>query len=97
MSQRSFVCTQLNGFKYSKRWNNSVWHVDVTLIGMTSLDQSEPGVMPMKENSTFLKAPGLESHHQMQFSVIYMTLVVREVRSYLSAEMKFVYSTAPVN
>ena len=33
-------------------------------------------VMAMKRNSIFPKAPRLEPHHQMQFSVITRTLVV---------------------
>ena len=33
------------------------------------------GVMPMKEYYTFPKAPGLEFHHQIQFSVLSSILV----------------------
>ena len=35
-------------------------------------------VMPMKGSSTFLKALGLEPHHQMQFSVIPRILIERK-------------------
>ena len=44
------------------------------------------GIMAVKENSTFLKTPGLEPHHLMQFSVIYRTLV--KVDSHLFAGMQ---------
>ena len=47
--------------------------------------------MTMKGYLTFPKAPGVEPHHQMQFSVISMTLIGE---AYPSAELcvyKFVY------
>ena len=40
MSQSWFVCTQLNGFKYRKRLNSSIWPIDGILTGTTNLDQS---------------------------------------------------------
>ena len=38
----SFVCTQLNGFKYSKWLNSSIWCIDGTQTGTTTLGQSGP-------------------------------------------------------
>ena len=43
MSQNSFVCTQLNSFKYNKWLNSSIWPIDRTLTGTTTLCQSELG------------------------------------------------------
>ena len=40
MSQSSFVCTQLNGFKYSKWLNISIWPIDGTLTDTTAPGQS---------------------------------------------------------
>ena len=48
-------------------------------------------MMAMKGFFTFLKALGLEPHHRMQFIVLSRKLVER---SYPSAEMQSVYSTA---
>ena len=44
------------------------------------------GIMAMKEYSTFLKAPGLKPHHQMQFGVISSTL---------NGEMQLAYAVGP--
>ena len=49
----------------------------------------------MKGYSTYLKAPGVEPHYQMQFSVMPGTMV--KVRSYLTAEVQLAYSTAPTD
>ena len=43
MSQSSFVCIQFNGFKYSKWLNSSIWPIDGTVTGTTTLGQSGPG------------------------------------------------------
>ena len=40
MSQNSFVCTQLNGFKYSKWLNSAIWPIDGTLTGTNAPGQS---------------------------------------------------------
>ena len=40
MSQNSFVCTQLNGFKYSKWLNSSIWPIDGNLTGTKTPGQS---------------------------------------------------------
>ena len=50
--------------------------------------------MAAKENSKFARTPGQDSHHQ-RVSVISKTLV--RGGSYLSAEMKLAYLTAPAN
>ena len=39
----SFVCTQLNGFKYSKWLNSSIWPIDGALTGTSTAGQSELG------------------------------------------------------
>ena len=49
----------------------------------------------MKEYSTFHKAAGFETHHQMQFDVLSRTLVGGG--SYFSAEAQSKYSTAPAD
>ena len=43
MSQNSFVCTQLSGFKYRKWLNISIWFIDLTLTGTTTLGHSGLG------------------------------------------------------
>ena len=43
MSQSSFVCTQLNGFNYTKWLQSSIWSIDETLTGITTSGQSGPG------------------------------------------------------
>ena len=55
MSWTSFVCTQLNGFKFcyltqiilfsiNQKWlNSSVWPLDMTLTSSTTLSPSGPG------------------------------------------------------
>ena len=52
------------------------------------------GVMSMKGYSTFPKAPELEPHHQMGFSIMSRTYY-RE--SYPTAEVQLVYSTVPTD
>ena len=42
-SQSSFVCTQLNAFKYSEWLNSSICLIGGTLTSTTTLGQSEPG------------------------------------------------------
>ena len=49
----------------------------------------------MKKYFTFPKIPVLHPHHQMQFRVIYRTLI--RGGSYHSADVQSTYSTAPVN
>ena len=57
----------------------SIWHLDGTLTGTTIMLRVGMGVMAMKGYSTFSKAPGREIHIQIQFSVIYRTLVLSGV------------------
>ena len=65
MSQGLFICTWLNGFKYRKGLNSSIWPIDRTLTGTTTLGQSGPESNGNDRlHSTFPKAPGLEPHHQ---------------------------------
>ena len=59
----------------------------------TNLGQSEPGSNGNEEYSTFLKVPGLEPRHQIQFSVLTKTLIGGK-KSYPSTEVLSVYSTA---
>ena len=49
--------------------------------------------MAMKMYSTFSKSPRLKPYRQMQFSVLYRTLVVEVGMSYPSAEMESAYFT----
>ena len=39
----SIVCTQLNGYKFSKWLNISIWPIDKTQTGTTTPDQSWHG------------------------------------------------------
>ena len=50
----------LNGFKYSKLLNNSIWPIDGTLTDTTTSSQSKPGASGKKGYSTFSKTLGLE-------------------------------------
>ena len=50
----NFVCTQLNGFKYSKWLNGSICSTHGTPKGTTTLSQSEPG---SNENEEVLHIP----------------------------------------
>ena len=57
----------------------------------------------MKGYSTFTKAPGLEPHYQMQFSVMHRTLVGGRGLVWLvdltpsSVEVQLAYITAPTD
>ena len=58
----------------SKRLNSSIWPIDETLTGTTTLD---PGRPESKGNERILGIPqtlSLEPHHQVHFSVISRTL-----------------------
>ena len=57
IQDKTFVCTQLNGFKYDKWLNSSIWPIYGTLRIM--------GVMAMKGYSTFPNTSKLEFPHQM--------------------------------
>ena len=107
MRQRSFVNSQLNGFKYcyltqvilfningyksSKGLNSFIWPIDGLQQVLSFWVRVDLGVMTVKEYSTFSKDLELEPHHQMQFSIISRTLLWE---GYFSAEMQSVYSTA---
>ena len=39
----SFICTQLNGFKYGKWLNSFISSIDATLTGTITRGQCEPG------------------------------------------------------
>ena len=67
MNQGSFVSTQLNGFKYRKWLNGSIWLIDWILTGTIALGQSGcgSGVMVVNGYSTFPKAPGLEPYYHI--------------------------------
>ena len=43
MNQSLFGCTLLNGFKYSKWLNNSIWPTNETLTGIINMGRSGPG------------------------------------------------------
>ena len=68
----------------------------MTLTGITTLGESEPGSNGHKGYSKSPKAPGVESHDQKQFSLILKTLVEGWERGPTSsAEMQSAYFTAP--
>ena len=50
-------------------------NISISLIDGALQVRVDQGIMLMKEYSTLPKPSGLESHHQMQFSVICRTLV----------------------
>ena len=56
----SYVCTQLNGFKYSKWLNSPTWPIDGILISTTTSDQSGTGSNGNKEVLYIPQALGLE-------------------------------------
>ena len=74
--QSSFVCTQLNGSKYCSlilivltvKWVLLIKHFYFAWQVLPIQIKVDLGLMPMK----FI---GVEPHHQLQFSVIYRTLV----------------------
>ena len=94
MSQSSFVCTQSNGFKSRKWLNISIWLIDGTLTGTTTLGQSGPGnngnkgVLHILQSSRTEVSPlgGLVSYQGCSLD-----------GGYPAAEMQSVYSTAPAN
>ena len=53
--------------------NSCIWPIYRTISGTTNPGQSGPGGKGNEE--VFPKAPGLETHHRMQFSVLFVTLV----------------------
>ena len=55
--------------------NISIWPIDRTLPGTTTLLQSNLGVMAIRRYSTFPESPALAPHDQIHFSVIHKTLV----------------------
>ena len=87
IKHQSFVCTQLNGQTVLFDPLTGPYQV-LTLRVRVNL-----GAMTMKGFSIFHTASGQESHHQMQFWIIFTTLMVEE--SYPPAEMQSVYSTPP--
>ena len=105
----SFICTGLKdfkycylillvlfvyiSFKYSKWLNGSFWAIDGTQTNTICQGQHELGSNGNEEVLHIPQSSRLEPHPQMQFSVIYRTLLVG--MSYSSAELQLVYSTAP--
>ena len=59
---------QLNGFKYSKWLNSSIWSIGWTLTNNISPSQLE--IWPMKKFLTFPKTLVLEPHHHIVFLYI---------------------------
>ena len=56
-----------------RKWlNNTIWCINETLPDTTNLllVRVNLGVIVLKKYSTFLRFPGLELHHQIQFNVI---------------------------
>ena len=92
----SFVRTQINCFKYSKWLNSPIWLVDETLTGTTTTDRRGTGSNDNKGMLQFFKAPDVEPHYHMQFSVISRTLIVG-LGSYASAELKSALSREQAN
>ena len=63
-----------------KRLNSSIWPIDGTQTSNTTPVRVYPGISVKKMYYTFLKAPGVEIHHQMQFSVIFKTFISGDLR-----------------
>ena len=81
-----FMCTQLNDFKCSKWLNSSIWPLDGTLTGTTTLDQNGPGIngnkdglhIPQNSSAGVSPSKGLVSYPGYLLG-----------RGLLSAEMQF--------
>ena len=65
MSQSSFVCTQLNSFKFSEWLNLSIWPIDNTLTGTTTPGQSGPGSYDNKKVLHIPQTQELDLTHQI--------------------------------
>ena len=65
MSQNSFVCTQLTGFKYRKRLNISIQPIYRTLTGTINPGQSGPESNDNEGVFHISQTPRLEPYHQM--------------------------------
>ena len=68
-SQISFVCAHLNGFKYRKPLNISIWPGDGSLTGTTTLIESRPesngkGVLHIPQISKTGALPSDSSSYQ---------------------------------
>ena len=74
---------------------SSVWPIGRTLSGATTLDHVHLGVMAMKRYSAIPQTPALLEPHNQICLVSYPEHPLGE--SYLSAEMRSVYSAAPVD
>ena len=65
----NFICTQLSGFKnrfkYSKWLNSSIWPIDGSLTGTTTLGQSGPGSNGNEGVLHIPQTPRLELHYLM--------------------------------
>ena len=76
----------------SKWLKSSIWSIDGILTGTTRVDLR---VLAMKRYSTFSKAPGLGTYHQMQYNAILRTVVFFGGGGALtSADVQSAYSTA---
>ena len=75
--------------------NNSIWPIDRTLSGATTLGQSEPGSNDNKEVLCIPQISNITWVSPSDCLVSYPRYLLDV--SYLSSEMQSVYSTAPAN
>ena len=80
----------------SKWLNRSIWPKAWILSGTTNLGHCEPKSNGNEGYAKFPKVPGVESHHEIQFSVKNRTLV-RGGGSYPSAEVQLAYFAVPTD
>ena len=78
--------------------NTSIWHIDRTLSGATSLSQSGPGSDANKEELGISQSSSINGASPSDCLVSYPGHTLGGVGdTYSSAEMQLVYSTAPGN
>ena len=87
-----FICTQLNGLKTSNWLNSSIWPINGSYQALQFPIWVDLGIMAMKGYFTFSKAPRLEPHYDMQFSIKARTLIEGGWGFYPSAEVQSAYS-----
>ena len=64
-SKPLIICLHtIKGFKYRRWLDISIWLIDGTPTGITTLSQGEPDCNSNEGYSAFSKAPGLEPHYQ---------------------------------
>ena len=90
------VCTQLNGLRYSKRLDNSIWFIKETLTGTITPGQNEPGSNG-NEGVLYILFYSRIGASPSDSLMSYPGYSLGWWGSYATAEMKSMYSTGPAN